>query len=138
MSHISVVYYDCEVGKNQTIFIKDVNSEAEAVEFGSKFINSIKDLVKSNNMENIIDIIPFENQYNMPSFEGNFPSDTKALFTGSEGDLLAILNFKKVNGRYGSLRISISSEIGWWNNELSSSFKQENVINEILNIFNKI
>lgn len=138
MAHISVVYYDCEVDENQIIFIKDMNTETEAVEFGSKIIDSLKEAVELNNMKNIIDIIPFENQYNMPSFKGKFPLDTRTLFTGREGDLLAILNFKKVNGRYGSIRISIASEIGWWNNTLPSSFKQENVINEILNIFNKI
>ena len=138
MAHISVIYHDCKVGENQTIFIKDMNTEAEALEFSSKFIDSFKDSIELNNIKNILDIISFESFYNMSSFKRKFPLDTKSLFTGKEGDLLTILYLKKANGRYDSLKINISSEVGWWNNTLSSSFTQENIINEILNIFNKI
>ena len=138
MAHISVVYHDCEVGKKQTIFVKDMDTEAEALEFSSKFIDSFNDLVESNNIKNILNIVPFESFYNMSSSKRKFPSDIKALFTGREGDLLTILYLKKANGRYDSLKINISSEVGWWNNTLSSSFTQKNIINKILNIFNKI
>lgn len=128
MIHICIDYFSCELGNHQNIFIKDIESKDEALKLCVKFINSFKDSFDSNNIKNIINIHPFEKEFsnnNVNLFSTNANKD----------EYLAIINLEKSNHRMGSLSFSITNKVGWWNNSIPNSFKEEDVINEILNSF---
>lgn len=94
------------------------------------WINSFKNSVDSNNIKNIIKVSPFEKE-----FSDNNINLFSVVPKQNEYEYLAILNLEKSNHRWGSLNFSITDTIGWWNNSIPSSFKEEEVINEILNSF---
>lgn len=130
MIHICIDYFSCELGNHQNIFIKDVKSEKEAFELCVGFINSFKDSVDSNNIKNIIKISPFEKE-----FSDNNINLFSVVPNQDECEHLAIINFEKSNHRMGSLGFSITNQVGWWNDSIPNSFREEDVINEILNSF---